>query len=229
VALLPTAAGAQGTTHQSCEADEGHPCCVVRIPISLPGGEIVSFAEVGRIFPEWEGVERGDADYMAGLNSNVVLEGTVATAVDNNAVETGPHVSFEDTPFGHDTHDFAFKVIPDAPYQYLLGIKVVANTPDGGVCSTQTEETCVPNCQLEPPPEGSCPPPCSFDLNGNCLEFPGGPACLVCPSGCEQLPDGTCRKQPGTDTCDSFTCGQIQGLPGCTTTAAAQDLIEVEW
>src|SRR2546423_6234958 len=87
MASVPLDASAQGASHDACEADEGHQCCAVRITIGLPGGELVSFAEVGRIFPEWEAVERTDPDYTSGRAPNAVLEGTVAAP--ENADDTG--------------------------------------------------------------------------------------------------------------------------------------------
>ncbi|MBZ5637184.1 MAG: hypothetical protein LAO51_00355 [Acidobacteriia bacterium] len=225
--MFPVMAGAQGTPHTSCEADEGHPCCVIRIPVDLPGGEIISFAEIGRTFPEWEGVERGDGDYQAGLSSNTVLEGTVAIAGGNDDVQTGPHVSFEDTPFGHDTHDFCFKVLPDDSYRYLLGEKVTKS--GGATCSVNAAETCTPECPLEPPPDGFCPAPCIVNSNGDCVDLGAGGACLVCPSDCEELSDGRCTKTPGGASCNNLSCEALQGMADCASTVTTQDDVEVEW
>jgi hypothetical protein len=210
------------TSHNTCEADDGHACCVVRITIDLPGGEVVAFAEVGRIFPEWEAVERGDPDYVAHRMPNRVLEGTVAAPADANDTGTGPHVSFEDTPFAHDTHDFAFHVRPDAGYEHLLGTRLF-NT-----CKFFTPEVCTPVCALEPPPDGFCPfeNDCMLNLDNECVGFDGGP-CRVCPFGCEINDDGICSKFPGGDSCENVSCDRITS--DCLTEIKTQDVLEVEW
>src|SRR5262249_1294667 len=154
--------------------------------------------------------------------------GTVATAGGNEDVETGPHVSFEDTPFGHDTHDMTFKVRPDDGYQYLLGLKQFNGSADGGACSTNAPEVCVPECPLEPPPTGLCLPPCIVDIDGNCNE-PDGSQCLVCPSDCETLPDGRCTKTPGGASCTNLSCDVLQQTSGCGPFVVPQDVLEVEW
>jgi hypothetical protein len=222
VALIPFRASADEPTHRSCEADEGHPCCTIRI--SGLFGTITDFEELGRTFPEWEAVDRSDPDYLAGKTSSVILEGTVATPTTNDT-DTGPHVSFEDTPFGHNTHDFAFKVKPDDPYRHLLGIQVHTT------CATNVTETCPPACAPEPPPTGECPSPCTLSTNGDCVDPSGGP-CLVCPtSHCTELSDGRCVENLGTAKCDHFSCADLANMPGCITELTTQEdgLIEVEW
>ena len=222
IALFPFTARAQGLPRYSCEADDGHPCCVVRITGLF--GLITDFEELGRVFPEWEAVDRFDPDYVAGLTSSVIVEGTVATPSDRNDTEKGPHVSFEDTPFGHYTHDLTFKVRPDEPYRYLLGNQVT-NT-----CSISVGETCPPACAPEPPPPGECPSPCMFSTSGDCVADPSGTACLVCPiSHCTQRQDGSCVENSGYASCDHFSCSALQSMPGCVANVTTQDLIEVEW
>src|SRR3989442_2290050 len=71
--------------------------------------------DIGPIFPEWVPVE--------GVNP-VILEGDVVA--DRDDAYPGPHVSFEDVPLSHYTHDFTFKVKPDSTpdnrYTNLLGL-----------------------------------------------------------------------------------------------------------
>ena len=220
IAMLPLIVNAQAS-HSSCEADEGHPCCVIRI--SGLFGIITDFEELGRTFPEWEAVDRSDPDYLAGKTSSVILEGTVVGPSDRNDTEKG-HVSFEDTPFGHNTHDFTFKVRPDEPYRYLLGNQVRTT------CSTATPETCPPPCAPEPPPTGECPPPCMLSTTGDCVTDFSGTPCLVCPtSHCTQLSDGSCVENFGTAKCDHFSCSDLANMPGCITETTTQDVMEVEW
>ena len=226
--LLAGAAGrAHGQDHYSCEADDGHPCCVIRIPVELPAGSIINFGEIGRIFPEWEAVERGDPNYLAGLTPSVILEGTVVAPTDSNDVDTGPHLAFEDAPFSHRTHDFTFDVLPDPPYQHLLGIRQFGRTSPGVQCSINREEICVPSCPLEPPPELTCPPPCFLQPPDNECVLDGGP-CLVCPAECTEFPDGTCIKTPGVAACENFSCADILPLCGHIR-EIRQEHMEVEW
>ncbi len=201
VVLVSATAMAQAPaepSHRSCEAEEGHPCCVIRISVPVPFVSD-SIQELGRVFPEWEAVERGDADYLAGLTPSVILEGMVATPSNSNDNDTGPHVSFEDTPFGHDTHDFTFKVRPDDPYRYLLGIQLKT-------CANMAAET--------------CPPPCSYPPEFQC----GQPL-----SPCVVAADGVCRLAPAVASCDHFSCSDLLNMPGCVTGVSTQELIEVEW
>lgn len=195
--VVPFKASAQGPYRRSCEADDGHPCCVIRINALF--GLITDFEELGRTFPEWEAVDRTDPDYVAGLTPSVILEGTVATPPDSNNTETGPHVSFEDSPWGHNSHDVAFKVRPDESYRHLLGIQVHTT------CSTSVLETCPPPCPPTFPPCGQPDSPCIVAANGIC-----------------SLP-------PGSATCDHFSCSDLQNMPGCISEVTTQDLIEVEW
>jgi len=194
MALLPLVVNAQ--SHLSCEADEGHPCCVIRL--SGLFGFITDYEELGRTFPEWEAVDRSDPDYLAGKTSSVILEGTVVGNSDRNDTEKG-HVSFEDTPFGHNTHDFTFKVRPDDAYRYLLGMQVRIN------CSTSAPET--------------CPPPCPPDF----------PSCDQQFSPCLVAADGICSLPPQSTTCDHFSCADLANMQGCITEVTTQDLMEVEW
>ena len=200
-ALLPLIGNADNPTHSSCEADEGHPCCTIRI--SGLFGFITDFEELGRTFPEWEAVDRTDPDYMAGLTPSVVLEGTVAGPTDSNDTEHAPHVSFEDSPWGHNTHDFTFKVKPDDAYRHILGIQVHLSQTSG--CSTAVPETCPPGCSPPDPTTGLCQFPCRLTSNFECM-YPAG-----------------------TATCDHFSCADLQNMSQCITGSTTQDLIEVEW
>jgi len=200
IALLPFVVSADDPSHRSCEADEGHPPCVIRL--SALFGFVTDYEELGRTFPEWEAVDRTDPDYVAGLTPSVILEGTVATPGSNDT-GTGPHVSFEDTPFGHNTHDFAFKVRPDESYRHLLGIQVHTT------CSTSVSET--------------CPPPCP----------PSYPRCDQPFSPCFVAADGICSLPPQSASSAHFSCTDLANMPGCISSESTQDngdgLIEVEW
>jgi hypothetical protein len=127
-AVLSVAAATTAPFHQSCEADWNHPCCGVLFRPDcfgnnnrFIGANESALMEVGRLFPEWEAVERADPEQEAGRVPSVILEGTVAS--DPSDPDNGPHVSFEDSPSSHYTHDFTFKVIPDEPFRHLLGIQ----------------------------------------------------------------------------------------------------------
>jgi hypothetical protein len=99
--------------HRSPEADANRGECWVDVSIA---GFDIDRVDVGRVYPEWVAVEGNDA---------VILEGEVAAS---DGPYPGPHVSFEDWPTSHYTHDFTVHVRPDlAPdnrYTNLLGIQV---------------------------------------------------------------------------------------------------------
>ena len=178
---------AQGVPHRSCEAQAGHDCCVIRIQsVFAPGGARSRF-EIGRTFPEWEAVDRTDPEYLAGRTSSVTLEGTVEVSDDPNNTDVAPHVSFEDSPYNHYTHDLTFKVTPDESYRSVLGIQ------EGQPVSHDVLETCPPGC--------------------------------LCSAGCPPGPDGVCRQQPVSKSCDYAPCEAF----GPDVPLTTQDLIEVEW
>ena len=71
---------------------------------------------ISRAFPEWRSVGEKFVPDGAGrppLRSYKILEGVVT--------RDGAHVSPEDVPAAHFTHDLIFHVTPDPPFRYLLG------------------------------------------------------------------------------------------------------------
>ena len=80
---------------------------------------------VSPIFPEWRSV--GEESVVDGIHrrpfrSYKILEGVVT--------RNSPHVSPEDQPAGHFTHDFNFDVNPDPAFRYLLGKQNGVVQPD---------------------------------------------------------------------------------------------------
>ena len=72
---------------------------------------------ISPIFPEWRSVGEDfvvDGIRRLPLRSYKILEGVVSA---NNGI----HVSTEDAPAAHFTHDFIFHVNPDPAFRYLLG------------------------------------------------------------------------------------------------------------
>jgi hypothetical protein len=91
---------------------------------------------ISPIFPEWRSVGEDfpvDGIRRRPLHSYKILEGVVSSA--------GSHVSTEDTPAGHFTHDLNFDVIPDPPFRYLLGrsIRKIPFFPDREVVQSEIE------------------------------------------------------------------------------------------
>lgn len=69
--------------------------------------------DIGLILPSWRPVVNHD--------TVVVLEGQVMPITGHEGYAFGiPHVSFEDLPLFHYTHDFSFNVFPDEGYRNLL-------------------------------------------------------------------------------------------------------------
>jgi Abnormal spindle-like microcephaly-assoc'd, ASPM-SPD-2-Hydin len=99
--------------HHTSEANTGHPAFPV--PIMVHGIPTGQSQDLGGVFPEWINVD--DAF------ETVTLEG-ICTG--DASLEPSPHVSFQDFPTSHYTHDFCFKVAPDATvdnrFTNLLGI-----------------------------------------------------------------------------------------------------------
>ena len=95
--------------------------------------------DIGLIFPGWTPV--------AGYDSVSVLEGRVAPIIDKEEEHEkdheergeyrGPHISGNDFPFSHYTHDFCFKIHPDSNYRYMLS-RYVEKTVKNGVTSLDT-------------------------------------------------------------------------------------------
>ena len=75
--------------------------------------------ELGVIFPSWLAIE--------GHQNFTELEGMVSMQTAYNSVR-GPHISEEDFPNFHYSHDFCFNVFPDSAYKHLL---CYFNTEDG--------------------------------------------------------------------------------------------------
>lgn len=67
--------------------------------------------ELGLIFPAWQAID--------GHQKFTELEGIVSMQTPENEIR-GPHVSEEDFPNYHYSHDFCFNVFPDSAYKYLL-------------------------------------------------------------------------------------------------------------
>ncbi len=67
--------------------------------------------ELGLIFPAWLAIDEHQKFTQ--------LEGIVSTQTPDNPVR-GPHVSEEDFPNYHYSHDFCFNVFPDSAYKHLL-------------------------------------------------------------------------------------------------------------
>lgn len=93
----------------SSEADVGiYPC--------LDTMKVYGFkhvADISLILPSWRPVVNHD--------TVVVLEGMVMPVEGHEGYAFGvPHVSFEDLPIYHYTHDFSFNVFPDEGYRNLL-------------------------------------------------------------------------------------------------------------
>lgn len=73
----------------------------------------------GLIFPEWQAIY--------GHQNFTELEGIVSMESETNPIR-GPHISEEDFPNYHYSHDFCFNVFPDSGYKNLL---CYFNTEDG--------------------------------------------------------------------------------------------------
>ncbi len=84
-----------------------------------------------RINPEWKPIVI-DPNFPIPYNAITILEGTVPPPAENESSgdQAPSEVSEEDTPTAHFTHDFTFKVVPDAGYFHLLSSWV---NPDGTV------------------------------------------------------------------------------------------------
>ncbi len=67
--------------------------------------------DLGLIFPAWQAIH--------GHQKFTVLEGTVSMQTPENPIR-GPHISEEDFPNYHYSHDFCFNVFPDSAYKHLL-------------------------------------------------------------------------------------------------------------
>jgi hypothetical protein len=116
----------------STEADVGQDCCL------LPVGPAFFDEpyEWGRLFPEWEAVDREDPTHQQGGTSVAVLEGVVTGPSTPDDIDSGPHVSFEDNPFSHMTHDLTFDVRPDPGFEHLLGTQVFGRCATSGTPCT---------------------------------------------------------------------------------------------
>jgi hypothetical protein len=90
---------------------------VADCPVTLTAFWLFSSKKnLSRIFPEWRSVGENfvvDGVRKRPLRSYKILEGVVT--------RNSPHVTFEDAPASHFTHDFNFDVNPDPPFRYLLG------------------------------------------------------------------------------------------------------------
>lgn len=93
----------------SNEADIGiYPC-----PDTLKIYGFRHVVDIGLILPAWRPVLHKD--------SVTVLEGLIMPIEGHLGYKFGvPHVSFEDLPLYHYTHDFSFNVFPDSGYRHVL-------------------------------------------------------------------------------------------------------------
>lgn len=100
--------------HCSPEADSFcHPCLdTLRILYVLHRKEPL---DIGFMFPTWKPVAADD--------SVAILEGFTLPVLGVDDSE-GPHISAEDFPVTHYTHDFCFDIVPDAGSRNLLPIRV---------------------------------------------------------------------------------------------------------
>jgi hypothetical protein len=81
--------------------------------------------DISLILPSWRPVVNHD--------TVVVLEGQIMPIDGHLGYEFGvPHVSFEDLPLYHYTHDFSFNVFPDKGYRNLLSRYIKITQTDGG-------------------------------------------------------------------------------------------------
>jgi hypothetical protein len=108
--------------HLWSEADINRlPSCFTHI--TKLGIHVADFEEAGRIFPEWVPVES--------THPTQTLEGTVVPGSPDLDLQSNdwPHVSNEDWPTDHYTHDVTFHVVPDTTYDSrytnLLGYRTI--------------------------------------------------------------------------------------------------------
>lgn len=113
----------------SNEADVGiYPCMDT---IKVYGFKHV--ADISLMLPSWRPVVNHD--------TVVVLEGQIMPIHGHEGYKFGvPHVSFEDLPLYHYTHDFSFNVFPDSAYRNLLSRYVKLTKTDDG---TEKRDTIV--------------------------------------------------------------------------------------
>jgi len=117
------------TAHKSSEAQlPKRDACV--LTVSVAWGMKKDSRDWGdKLFPAWLEVGKPLPDYGVEDEtpaSNVVLEGEVAGWGRRGR---GPHVTFEDMPSSHYTHDLNFFVKPDKAYENLLGIQDIDPCP----------------------------------------------------------------------------------------------------
>ncbi len=116
----------------SNDADAGYGPLTVNVT-SLTGRAIIFFSgdsngqDMGRLFPEWQpvGQPKPVVQYVhdhRGGGDRVIPELHVGRSYEEleGVIPQTAHVSFEDFPTSHYTHDFCFKVIPDPGFEYLL-------------------------------------------------------------------------------------------------------------
>ncbi len=82
-------------------------------------------ADISLILPSWRPVVSHD--------TVVVLEGQIMPIDGHEGYKFGvPHVSFEDLPLYHYTHDFSFNVFPDKEYRNLLARYIKLSKDENG-------------------------------------------------------------------------------------------------
>lgn len=117
--------------HWSNEADIGlYPCMDT---MKVYGFKHV--VDIGLILPSWRPVANHD--------SVSVLEGQIMPIEGHEGYKFGvPHVSFEDLPLYHYTHDFSFNVFPDREYRNLLSryIHISKDSLDNEIRDTVVRE-----------------------------------------------------------------------------------------
>jgi len=82
-------------------------------------------ADISLILPSWRPVVSHD--------TVVVLEGQIMPIEGHEGYKFGvPHVSFEDLPLYHYTHDFSFNVFPDKDYRNLMARHIKLSKDENG-------------------------------------------------------------------------------------------------
>jgi hypothetical protein len=131
------------------------------------GTDITSDHDLDRGNPEWKPIDL-DSAHPVPSNMPRILEGFVQqppSDEDQNS-QAPAEVSEEELPWNHFTHDYTFKVVPDAGYQYLLSswTRFKGLTVDLPGTSGEAQSECSlfggsyqggNSCQLAPP--STCP------------------------------------------------------------------------
>lgn len=105
----------------STEADEGYYPCWDTMKVYM----FKNVVDLRLILPAWRPVVNHD--------SVSILEGQIMPIPGHEGYKFGvPHVSFEDLPLYHYTHDFSFNVFPDEDYRNLLSRYIKISKDEDG-------------------------------------------------------------------------------------------------